>query len=54
MKVGKLKIPPDIIIALANAFNTSTDYLLGVTDEVTPYPRAKKQKHPALKMIEKR
>ncbi len=29
------------LIALAHYHNTSIDYLLGLTDERTPYPRAK-------------
>lgn len=31
----------EILIALAHYHNTSIDYLLGLTDERTPYPRAK-------------
>ena len=34
-------IPTEILIALAHYHNTSIDYLLGLTDERTPYPRAK-------------
>ena len=33
--------PTEILIALAHYHNTSIDYLLGLTDERTPYPRAK-------------
>ena len=41
MKVGILTIPYSALITLAERYNTSIDYLLGVTDEITPYPRAK-------------
>lgn len=39
---GDVDIPTEILIALAHYHNTSIDYLLGLTDERTPYPRAKK------------
>ena len=39
---GKRQIPIDSLIALANYFDTSTDYILGLTDEPAPYPRVKK------------
>lgn len=29
------------ILALALKFNTSADYILGITDEIRPYPRAR-------------
>ena len=38
---GDVDIPTEILIALAHYHNTSIDYLLGRTDERTPYPRAK-------------
>ena len=38
---GDVDIPTEILIALAHYHNTSIDYLLGLTDERTPYPRAK-------------
>lgn len=34
-------IPLNLIIKLAAYYNTSTDYLLGLTDEKQPYPRKK-------------
>ena len=40
---GDVDIPTEILIALAHYHNTSIDYLLGLTDERTPYPRAKKR-----------
>lgn len=38
---GDVDIPTEILIALAHYHNTSIDYLLGLTDERTPYPGAK-------------
>ncbi|MBQ9760743.1 MAG: helix-turn-helix transcriptional regulator [Clostridia bacterium] len=35
---GQRQIPLDALIALAIFYHTSTDYLLGLTDERTPYP----------------
>ncbi len=32
-------LPIDVLIKLADYFGTSTDYILGLTDEKTPYPR---------------
>ncbi|GBF75652.1 transcriptional regulator [Paenibacillus sp. 598K] len=41
---GKLDIPTALLIALADFHQTSIDYLLGRTDQKTPYPpRAKKR-----------
>lgn len=37
---GKLNIPLSILRRLAILHNTSIDYLLELTDEKTPYPRA--------------
>lgn len=41
-EIGRNDIPTKILIKLAEFYNTSTDYLLGLTDEIKPYPRAKK------------
>lgn len=38
---GKREIPINKIIKLAEFYNTSTDYLLGLTDTKKPYPRIK-------------
>lgn len=35
-------IPTEILKKLALFYNTSIDYLLGLTNEKQPYPRAKK------------
>lgn len=41
-EIGKRDIPTDVLIALAAYYHTSTDYILGLTDEVKPYPPCKK------------
>lgn len=40
-ELGKINIPIDTLKKLAIIFNTSIDYLLGLTNETKPYPRAK-------------
>ena len=35
---GQRQIPLNMLIALARYYNTSTDYLLGLTDVKSPYP----------------
>lgn len=34
---GQRQLPIEILIDLAKFYNTSTDYLLGLTDEKKPY-----------------
>ncbi len=41
---GKLDIPTDTLIQLAKFYQTSVDYLLGLTDNPTPYPPKKQAK----------
>lgn len=42
---GGVRIPPDVLIELSIMYDTSIDYLLGITDVKKPYPRNdKKQK----------
>jgi len=41
-ETGARQLPVDTLIALAALFNTSTDYLLAITDCKMPYPKAKK------------
>ena len=36
---GLRDIPTDILIRLAKLYNTSTDYLLGLTNEIKPYKK---------------
>lgn len=38
-EMGKRDIPTDVLKALALFYDTSVDYLLGLTDEAKPYPR---------------
>lgn len=37
-ETGENDIPTQILIKLARFYQTSTDYLLGLTDTATPYP----------------
>lgn len=39
---GQRQIPLELLIKLARYYNTSTDYILGLTDEKTPYPASRK------------
>ena len=36
-EIGNLNVPIDILIKLAKFYNTSVDYILGLTDNPTPY-----------------
>lgn len=36
---GQRQIPINALIKLAQYFNTSTDYILGLTNDRNPYPR---------------
>ena len=38
---GERMVPPQVLAALAQYHRVSVDYLLGLKDEKTPYPRAK-------------
>lgn len=40
-EIGKNDIPTKILIELAEFYNTSIDYILGLTDTNKPYPRKK-------------
>lgn len=42
-EIGRRDIPTDVLIRLAQYYNTSTDYLLGLTDVQNPYPKAGKK-----------
>lgn len=39
---GKNTLQIDHLIKLASFYGTSTDYILGLTDEIKPYPKSKK------------
>lgn len=41
-EIGRNDIPTKILIKLSEYYNTSVDYLLGLTDEIKPYKRNKK------------
>lgn len=43
-EMGKRDIPTDVLRALACYYETSTDYILGLTDESKPYPRNEETK----------
>lgn len=38
-EIGKNDIPTKVLIELSMFYNTSVDYLLGLTNEMSPYPR---------------
>ena len=38
-EMGKRAIPTDVLIKLCYFYDTSVDYLLGIPDVKTPYPR---------------
>ena len=42
-ELGRLNIPTATLITLAQFHNTSVDYILGLTDELKPYPRKRKK-----------
>ena len=42
-ETGHRQLPLEALIRLAEFFNTSTDYLLGLTDVTLPYPRSSKR-----------
>ncbi len=36
---GQRQLPVDVLIKLAEFYNVSTDYILGITDVKTPYSK---------------
>lgn len=40
-EIGKNDIPTKVLQQLADFYNTSTDYILGRTNETKPYPKSK-------------
>ena len=38
-EIGVLNYPLDVVIKLAVFYDTSVDYLVGLTDEIKPYKR---------------
>ena len=43
-ELGKRDIPAEYIKKLAKYYNTSSDYILEITDEIPPYINSKKPK----------
>ena len=43
-ETGARQIPVETLIKLALFFDTSVDYILGITDEAKAYPRSKEYK----------
>ena len=41
-EIGIVNYPLDAVVQLAEFYGVSVDYLVGLTDEPTPYPRKKK------------
>ena len=42
-EIGVSRFPLDAVIKLAEYYNVSIDYLVGLTDETAPYPRKRRQ-----------
>lgn len=40
-ETGNRTLPYELLIKLAKFYNTSTDYILGLTNEIKPYPKIK-------------
>lgn len=40
-ETGNRQIPIEVLVALAELYKTSADYLLGLTDQKKPYPKEK-------------
>lgn len=38
-ELGKLGVTADVLIKLSEFYNVSSDYILGLTDIQTPYPK---------------
>ena len=41
-ELGKRDIPTDVLVRLSRYYGVSVDYLLGLTDEPSPYPPARR------------
>lgn len=40
-EIGKLSLTADVLVKLAKYYNTSVDYLLGLTDDSEPLPKSR-------------
>ncbi|MEA5041901.1 MAG: helix-turn-helix transcriptional regulator [Oscillibacter ruminantium] len=43
-EIGVLNYPLDVVIRLAKYYGVSVDYLVGLTNETTPYSRRQREK----------
>lgn len=43
-EIGVSRFPLDVVVKLAEYYNVSVDYLVGLTDETVPYPRKRQAK----------
>lgn len=43
---GQRQIPIALLMQLSEFYNTSVDYILGMTDEPLPYPRGNRRAYP--------
>lgn len=43
-EIGVMRYPLDAVVLLAQHYNVSVDYLVGLTDETAPYPRKRQTK----------
>lgn len=41
-EIGTTRYPLDVVVTLAEFYDVSVDYLVGLTDETAPYPRRRK------------
>ena len=42
-EIGVINYPLDLVVKLAEFYDVSMDYLVGLTDDPRPYPRRRKQ-----------
>ena len=43
---GQRQIPIILLMRLSEFYNTSVDYILGLTDEPLPYPKGNRREYP--------
>ena len=43
-ETGERSVPVGILVGLAKIYDVSVDYIIGLTDEKKPYPRAKNKR----------
>ena len=42
-QIGTSRFPLDVVVKLAEFYDVSIDYLVGLTDDPAPYPRKRRQ-----------